>query len=448
MWRGQVPTEHWELVNIDGEPLPPNTPKPWREPANIRIPGRQPRPMLPDLLRLPPRVVEAAPAFVPPTPEWKAPPAKALPADSGRAGPPPPQVASVPASSQHQVASASACSWPAALPKPQPKAAPPVFQEALPEPQPEPAPPPPPPPPPPVVKAPPAPPPPVVKKAPPAPPPPVAKPPPPKSIPATSQQPTPRSKPPPASLVRPWVEYEMEQFKKDVAIWQQEFEAKSAAAAQAAEAEQAAQLDRAERAAEQATEQAAMIERATAQMLEAAAAAKQAAEEAKAAEMAARAVAEAQETAARASAAQVATDWDRQADWSWSGDWGEAWGQVAAASEVLDHQNWAAGVPASSQTWVPVTSGIVHEWLENHGLNSVYGEDAHGWTALHHAALESYDQENAAAIFKELIAFPWQATCGFIHSQCVSSCPDSRGSRSELIWVCSLIGFQPDRLSA
>ena len=243
----------------------------------------------------------------------------------------------------------------------------------------------------------------------------------------------------------------MEQFKKDVAIWQQEFDAKTAAEARAAEAEQAAQLDRAEKAAEQATEQAAVMERMTAQMLEAAEAAKQAAEEAKAAEMAARAMAEeAQETAARASAAQVATDWDRQADWSWSGPSNqEAWGQAAAAGEVVDHQNWGTGLPASSQTWVPRMSDIVREWLENHCLNSVYGKDVHGWTALHHAAFESYGCANAAAIFKELIGgFPWQATCGFIYSQCVSSCPDSRGSRSELIWVCSLIGFQPDRLSA
>ena len=249
---------------------------------------------------------------------------------------------------------------------------------------------------------------------------------------------------------------EMKQLKKGMAIWVQEQDAKTAEAkrvaaqaAQAAQAKQAAQVDRAERAAEQAAEQAARMKRAEAQLREATAEAKQAAEAAKAAELAAKAAVEAREAARASAAAQAATAVSASthawADRPWSGARGKAWWGEVGGDEAWDQQ-WAAGrSAASSQTWVPVPSELLKVWLKNHGLRTVYDKDAYGWTALHHAALESVDHKEGATIFKELMRFSWQATCGFIHSQFVSSCPDSRGSRSELIWVCSLIGFQPDR---
>ena len=246
------------------------------------------------------------------------------------------------------------------------------------------------------------------------------------------------------------MQQEMQQLQQEMCTWREEQAAKAErAAAQAAEAEQAAKAEKAERAAAQA----AAAERAAAQVAEAAAEAEQAAKAAKAAELAAKAAAEAEE-AAKAAAAQAATAVSASAHaWAaaWSGAaWGgqEWWGDDGQQWWWTDGQQGAAGVAASSQMWVPVMSDLLRAWLEKHGLGSVHDVDGDGWTALHHAAFESYDEENAATIFKELMGFTWQATCGFIHSQCVSSCPDSRGSRSELIWVCSLIGFQPDRLSA
>ena len=243
---------------------------------------------------------------------------------------------------------------------------------------------------------------------------------------------------------------EMKQLKKGMVIWVQEQDAKTAeakrVAAQAAQAKQAAQVDRAERAAEQAAEQVARMKRAEAQLREATAEAKQAAKAAKAAELAAKAAVEAREAAKASAAAQASATAQaavevREAARASAAAWGEVW------REAWDQQ-WAAGSAASSQTRVPVPSELLKVWLKNHGLRAVYDKDAYGWTALHHAALESVDHKDGATIFKELMRFSWQATCGFIHSQFVSSCPDSRGSRSELIWVCSLIGFQPDRLSA
>ena len=326
------------------------------------------------------------------------PPPQALPADSGRAVPPPPQVASIPASNQPCVFNLSPVKPPPPPPpapkaQPAPKPPPDAYskQTALP--------------------------PPVLLKAAPQ------WPTPPQSIPASSQQPIPpsRVKAPPARLVD-----EMKQLRTGMARWVQEQDAKTAeakrVAAQSARAKQAAQVDRAERAAEQAAEQVARMKRAEAQLREATAEAKQAAEAAKAAQLAAKAAVEARAAAIRA----------------------RTWGEVCNES----WEQWAAGSAASSQTWVPVPSELLKVWLKNHGLRTVYDKDAYGWTALHHAALESVDHEDGATIFKELMRFEWQATCGFIHSQFVSSCPDSRGSRSELIWVCSLIGFQPDRLSA
>jgi hypothetical protein len=35
--------------------------------------------------------------------------------------------------------------------------------------------------------------------------------------------------------------------------------------------------------------------------------------------------------------------------------------------------------------------------------------DEYGWTVLHHVAMDSYNDEGAAAIFDELMPFSWKA---------------------------------------
>ena len=47
------------------------------------------------------------------------------------------------------------------------------------------------------------------------------------------------------------------------------------------------------------------------------------------------------------------------------------------------------------------------DWLERHGLGTVDGVDACGWTALHHAAFESKDDAQAAAMFGEMMKLSW-----------------------------------------
>ena len=39
----------------------------------------------------------------------------------------------------------------------------------------------------------------------------------------------------------------------------------------------------------------------------------------------------------------------------------------------------------------------------------MHDADDYGWTGLHHAAFDSYEDEGAAQIFEELLSFPWEA---------------------------------------
>ena len=47
------------------------------------------------------------------------------------------------------------------------------------------------------------------------------------------------------------------------------------------------------------------------------------------------------------------------------------------------------------------------DWLERHGLDTVDGVDAYGWTALHHVAFESKDDARAASMFGEMLQLSW-----------------------------------------
>jgi len=71
-----------------------------------------------------------------------------------------------------------------------------------------------------------------------------------------------------------------------------------------------------------------------------------------------------------------------------------------------------------------VVSPVLQAWLEQHRLGNVHDTDEYGWTALHHAAIESYEQEEAAAIFKELLKFSWQAKRMYMYAcmSCVCVC--------------------------
>ena len=96
-------------------------------------------------------------------------------------------------------------------------------------------------------------------------------------------------------------------------------------------------------------------------------------------------------------------------DWSGGEEGGDSWQEP---QERLEGQgdSWWSGEPArSSQSWTPVASASLRAWLQKHGLDSVHSADEYGWTALHHVAMDSYDDEGAAAIFDELMLLSWKA---------------------------------------
>ena len=96
-------------------------------------------------------------------------------------------------------------------------------------------------------------------------------------------------------------------------------------------------------------------------------------------------------------------------DWSGGEEGGDSWQE---SQERLEGRgdSWWSGEPArSSQSWTPVASASLRAWLQKHGLDSVHSADEYGWTALHHVAMDSYDDEGAAAIFDELMLFSWKA---------------------------------------